>query len=87
MQLAAVAPITKPFTISISDTVPDIQTTAIAKLGDIAAKHGVTLSPVASTGFVFETMPLQADLSGTVTGGSAAVDSALAAIELLGQAI
>lgn len=83
MQLNAIsAPVSKPFTISIDDA-PNAEANAMARIQDVASTHGVKIDGVKSTGFVFETIPLQADVSGTVTGGSAAVDSALKALDLL----
>jgi hypothetical protein len=83
MQLTAPgAPITKPFTISIFDA-PGAESTALGRINEIASTHDVRIDGVKSTGFVFETMPLQADISGSATGQSAAVESALKALELL----
>jgi hypothetical protein len=83
MQLAAVtAPVTKPFTISIFNA-PNAEKNAYSRIDKIAKVHDVKIDGVKSTGFIFETMPLQADLSGTVSGASSAVQSALKALDLL----
>lgn len=76
------APVTKPFTISIYEA-PNAEANARTRIDEVATKHGVAIDEVKSTGFVFETVTPQADVSGTVAGAPSAVESALQSLALL----
>lgn len=84
---ASIAPaVTKPFNFSITQqSGADTFKIAQERLTSIAAENAVKLGKVDTTGFVFETMPPQADVSGTVSGTATCVEHALTAIEALGK--
>lgn len=84
MQLTAPGPIvTKPFDIRVTQFTHDADTKAQTAVAAAVTTAGAKLDSFNWSGMELESMPPQHPIGGTVTGPSASVTAALAAIELL----
>jgi len=87
MILAATPPtsgtITKPIDRLYTVTQDFSEARARASIQAVTAQHGVSVADLAFSGPVFESLPPKGGITGSLTGPGAAVDAALAAVDLL----